>query len=849
MHIPISWLGEYVELPAQVTGEQVAADLVRVGFEEESLGAQMITGPVVVGKVVSREPEPQKNGKVINWCQVDVGQANGTGEPQGIVCGAHNFDAGDLVVVSLPGAVLSGGFEISERKTYGHLSAGMICSASELGLGDDHDGIIVLTEYLGDEAAGLQPGQDALSLLGLDAQTIEVNVTPDRGYAMSLRGLAREYSHATGARFTDPAGLAVDTPTGPGVPVAVSDDAPIRDVPGCDRYVARVVRGIDRSRPTPRWMAKRLTDAGMRPLGLIVDVTNYVMLALGQPLHAFDLAAVADGIEVRRARAGETLTTLDGKQRTLDEEDLVITSGGAPVALAGVMGGAESEIGEATTDLLLESAHFDAVSIARTARRHRLVSEASKRYERRVDPQLAPAAAQLAIDLLVEHGGGVAEPAFTDLDETTQPEPITFDTARPTALVGVEYDRATVIERLEMIGCRVEDAGGAGQATDGTEHGTVRVAPPSWRPDLTIPADLVEEVARLGGYDEIPSVLPKAPGGNGLTLAQRRRRIAADLLADAGLHQVVTLPMTSDEQFDRLGYPADDSRRTALRLHNPLSAEEPLLRTALLQTLVPAARRNLSRGQRGAAVYELGRVVLPTGDAVAPVQDVGLEPSPQMLQELADAVPHQPFHAAGLIAGEWERQGWWGPARVAEWSDAVELALGLAGRFGVEVTLEQAQHAPFHPGRCARLRLADGTVWGHAGELHPQRLAELELPERTVGFEVDVDALIEASPEVSAHRDFSDQPFSRVDVALLTDLSVPASAIGDALREGAGELLETVEMFDQYTGEQVGEGRRSTAWRLTFRADDRTLTNEETNAARDAAVALVSERTGAEHRG
>ncbi|WP_462417704.1 phenylalanine--tRNA ligase subunit beta [Kytococcus sp. Marseille-QA3725] len=844
MLIPISWLSEYVDLPGGTTGEEVAAALVGVGFEEESLGAPMITGPVVVGRVLSREPEPQKNGKTINWCQVDVGSANGTGEPQGIVCGAHNFDTGDLVVVALPGAELAGGFAISERKTYGHLSAGMICSAPELGLGEDGDGIIVLPDYLGVEPGDLEPGQDTLPLLGLDSETIEVNVTPDRGYAMSLRGLAREYSHATGRTFTDPALLEVPPPSGPGIEVALRDEAPVRGAAGCDRYVARVVRGIDRSRPTPRWMAKRLTDAGVRPLGLIVDVTNYVMLAVGQPLHAFDLQAVAGGIEVRRAAAGETLTTLDGKERTLHAEDLVIASGGAPVALAGVMGGQDSEIGEETTDLLLESAHFDAVSVARTARRHRLVSEASKRYERRVDPELAPAAAQLAVDLLVELGGGTAEERWTEVDETTRPLPITFDTARPTALVGVEYDRATVVDRLRMIGCEVVSEDG-----DASEHGTVQVTPPSWRPDLTIPADLVEEVARLGGYDEIPSVLPKAPGGRGLTLTQRRRRILADLLADAGLHQVVTLPMTSQDQWDRLGYPEDDPRRTALRLHNPLSAEEPFLRTELLQTLVPAARRNLSRGQRGAAVYELGRVVLPEGEVVAPVQDVGLQPSPEMLEQLATAVPDQPFHAAGLLTGEWERRGWWGPARTAEWSDAVEIVLSLAGRFRVDVRVEQAQYPPFHPGRCARLVLPDGTVWGHAGELHPQRLAELELPERTVAFEVDVDALVAASPEVSTHREFSPHPISRVDVALVTDLTVPASKIADALRAGAGEHLESLEMFDQYTGEQLGEGRRSTAWRLTFRAQDRTLTNEETNAARDAAIAVVTERTGAEHRG
>ncbi|SNC72536.1 phenylalanyl-tRNA synthetase beta subunit [Kytococcus aerolatus] len=843
MLIPISWLAEYVDLEPGTTGAEVAQALVSVGFEEESLGAEMITGPVVVGRVLSAEPEPQKNGKTINWCQVDVGEANGTGEPQGIVCGAHNFGPGDLVVVSLPGAVLAGGFAISERKTYGHLSAGMICSPSELGLGDEHDGIIVLPEFLGAEAAHLEPGTDALPLLGLDSETIEVNVTPDRGYAMSLRGLAREYAHVTGGSFRDPADLPVDEPAGPGLPVVLEDASPIRGVPGCDRYIVRTVRGVDPQAPTPRWMAKRLTDAGVRTHGLVVDVTNYVMLALGQPLHAFDAAAVSTGITVRRAEPGEELVTLDDKTRVLDAEDLVITSGGRPVALAGVMGGKHSEVGEGTTDVVLESAHFDAVSVARTARRHRLVSDASKRYERRVDPGVAPAAAQLAVDLLVEHGGGTAEAAFTEVDDTVEPEGFAFDTGLPSRLVGVDYPRETVLGRLGQIGCRIEGATGT------SEHGTVTVTPPTWRPDLTGPAHLVEEVARLEGYDQIPSVLPQAPGGGGLTTAQRRRRILADLLADAGLHQAVTLPMTSADRWDALGYPEDDPRREALRLHNPLSAEEPFLRTELLQTLVAVVRRNLARGQRSSAVYELGRVFGTSGDAVAPVQEVGVEPSAEMLEQLAVAVPPQPHHAAAIIAGEWERQGWWGGARRADWSDAVEQVLTVARRLQVPVGLEQAQRAPWHPGRCARIVLEDGTTLGYAGELHPQLVAGLELPERTVAWEVDADLLISRSPEVSTHVDFSDQPQSYVDVALVTDVSVPARRIAEVLREGAGELLESVEMFDRYSGEQVGEGRVSTAWRLTFRAPDRTLTGDEVNTARDAAIARAVDELGAEHRG
>ena len=424
-YVPIEWLREHVDVPAGTTAARLAADLVRVGLEEERVVPPPVTGPLVVGRVLTRQAKEQTNGKVINYCRVDVGpeynDAPGTGkEPselpsRGIVCGAHNFDVGDSVVVSLPGAVLPGGFAISARKTYGHVSDGMICSERELGIGEDHSGIIVLDRWLaahgrGDEAPPA-PGANAIALLGLGEEVLEINITPDRGYCFSMRGIAREYSHSTGARFTDPAdGANADLyPRGVaeagegGFDVVVPEDPrPIHGRPGCDRYVARVVRGVDPAAPSPAWMRERLTAAGMRPISLAVDVTNYVMLDLGQPLHAFDLAKLHGPIVVRRARAGESLAFLDGVTRALDVEDLVISDspgseGSRALVLAGVFGGADTEVDERTTDVLIEAAHFDPVSIARSSRRHRLPTESSRRNERGVDTALAPVAAQRAV--------------------------------------------------------------------------------------------------------------------------------------------------------------------------------------------------------------------------------------------------------------------------------------------------------------------------------------------------------------------------------------------------------------------------------------------------------------------
>ncbi|WP_392426231.1 phenylalanine--tRNA ligase subunit beta [Barrientosiimonas humi] len=838
MLVPIDWLGEYVDLPEGVSGAQVAADLVRVGLEEESIRGGDITGPLVVGRVLTQEPEPQKNGKTINWCTVDVGDANGTGEPQGIVCGAHNFGVGDLVVVVLPGAVLPGGFEISARKTYGHVSAGMICSAEELGLpSDGTDGIIVLSA---DE--GLAPGQDAIALLGLDRETVEVNITPDRGYCFSLRGIAREFSHSTGAAFTDPALAPAErapAATGDGFPVELRDEAPLRGNPGCDRYVARVVRGVDPAAVSPAWLQTRLTEAGMRPISLPVDVTNYVMLALGQPLHAFDAAALTGPIVVRRARPGERLTTLDDVARELSPEDLLITdTGETPLAIAGVMGGATSEVGPQTTDLLIESAHFDPTTVARSSRRHRLSTEASKRYERGVDPDVAAAAAQLAVDLLVEHGGGTADPAVTDVDERRPVEPIAFEPGLASHLVGVDYPRERVVEILREIGCAVDDSG----------SGDVSVRPPSWRPDLRGGPDLVEEVARIDGYDRIPSILPPAPGGRGLTHGQQVRRLLAGMLAARGLTEVLSPPFVGPEAFDALGYAADDPRRTAVRLTNPLREEQPLMRTSLLVSLLSVAHRNVARGTADLALFEIGLVT--TGrQGQAPTYDVGSYPGPDAVQQIRDAVPEQPRHLAFVLSGELERAGWWGAGRAADWTDATATVRAVAEALAVEVTLRAGDEPPFHPGRCAEVLLADGTRLGVVGELHPKVVQRLELPARTVAGELDLDALVGASTESVEATTLVQQPAAHSDVALVVGQGVPAAAVEASLRAGAGDLLESVRLFDVYSGDQLEAGQRSLAFRLVFRAPDRTLKTEEVNALRDAAVQRAATDHGAAQRG
>ncbi len=848
MRVPVDWLREYAAVPAGARAVDIAADLVKVGLEEEAIHSGGVTGPLVVGRVLTKEPEPQKNGKTINWCSLDVGAANRSGEPQWVVCGAHNFEVGDLVPVILPGGVLTtpmGPLEVSARKTYGHVSAGMICSERELGLGDDHDGIIVLTRRFADDPetlARLVPGADALPILGLDRETVEVNVTPDRGYCFSVRGIAREYSHATGAAYTDPVlALRAVAPSASdgGYAVRLEDDAPIRGQAGCGRYVARIVRGIDVHAPSPRWMKERLTESGMRPISLAVDVTNYVMLGLGQPLHAFDLATLRGDIVVRRARPGERMTTLDDVDRVLSPEDLLITDGGdTPIAIAGVMGGQETEVTDATTDVLIEAAYFDPTSIARSARRHKLPSEASRRFERGVDPQLAPAAAELAVQLLVAYAGGTVDTGVTDVGAPPDASTITLDPAYPSRYVGVAYAADDVARILREIGCTVEG-----------EQPLV-VTPPSWRPDLTTAPDLVEEVARIDGYDKIPSVLPTPPGGQGLTHGQRVRRVVANALAGQGLSEIWSAPFVGDARHEAMGWDPASTRARTVSLANPLSDEAPLMRVSVLSTMVDALVRNVARGAKDVGLFELGLVVAREGEQThAPTVDVGVFPGQETLAAIHAAVPPQPRHLGILLTGERERAGWWGAGRRADASDAISLALSVPEALAVPVTVTSADDVmPFHPGRCAAIQLADGTLVGHAGELHPKVVAALGLPARTVAAELDLDVLTAASEDTVQARSLVTSPLAYQDISLVVDDLLPAADVEESLRAGAGDQLERVALFDVYRGDQIGAGKKSLAYRLIFRAPDRTLTSDEVTVLRDAAVAAAAASHGAVQR-
>ncbi|MDE0573290.1 phenylalanine--tRNA ligase subunit beta [Demequina sp. B12] len=864
--IPLKWLQESVDLVEGHTADDVAAALAKVGLEEEGIEGGGVSGPLVIGRVMTLVKEVASNGKTVNYCRVDVGEHNDPAGPghkpdnkeeypasKGIVCGAHNFHEGDFVVCILPGGVLPGDFHIGGRKTYGHWSDGMICSSKELGLGEDHDGIIVLASPSGESQvtfpdlvseADLVPGASAISLLGLDESTLEINVTPDRGYSFSVRGVAREYSHSTGQEFRDPADVAVTGTAGDGFAVAIEDQAPVRDRVGCDRFVARRLRGFDATAEAPAWMKRRLDQAGMRPISLAVDVTNYVMLELGQPLHAYDLGTLTEPIVVRRANAGEKLTTLDDATRELSTEDLLITDsvgghGARPIGLAGVMGGAETEVSDSTTDILLEAAHFDPITIARTARRHKLGSEASRRFERGVDTRLQVAAVERALGLMQEFGGGEIEDVYTDLDTVVAPQPIAMDIAFPSTIVGVEYSPDEVVAALEEVGCVVD-----------RDYESLLVTPPTWRPDIETPVNLVEEVARLRGYDNLPSVLPVAPPGRGLTHGQRVRRAVARTLAESGMTEVLTYPFIAESRLDELGIPDVDPRRDVVRLANPLSAEQPLMRTTMLASLVDAVKVNLGRGEQDIAVYELGRAYQASsiGDVhVADLSDGRI--TPEEITRLNEALPGQKRRVGGIMAGNRVRAGWNGHASAWGWADALAAVERVVRATGVEVTVTQGARMPWHPGRGATYWLHGGEFVGHAGELHPKVCETLGLPARSVAFEVVLDPLIdEGEGAISRAVPVSQQVVAKEDFAFVVAADVAAGDLVAAVRAAGGDVVEDATVFDVYEGEQIGEGLKSVAVNVRLRAADHTLSGDEVLAVREAIIAAAAEGFGAQLR-
>ncbi|OBF21842.1 phenylalanine--tRNA ligase subunit beta [Mycobacterium kubicae] len=831
MRVPYSWLRDVVSVGApewDVAPADLEQALVRIGHEvEEVITLGPVDGPLTVGRVAEIE-ELTGFKKPIRACVVDVGN----GPSQDIVCGATNFAVGDLVVVALPGTTLPGGFTITSRKTYGRPSDGMICSAAELGLGADHSGILVLPP------GTAAPGADGAQVLGLDDVVFNLAITPDRGYGMSVRGLAREIACAYDLGFVDPASAAVVPPLpveGEAWPLSVAPETGVR------RFALRPVTGIDPAAVSPWWLQRRLLLCGIRTTSPAVDVTNYVMLELGHPMHAHDRNRITGALGVRFARPGETVVTLDDVERRLDPADVLIVDDVATAAIGGVMGAASTEVRADSTDVLLEAAVWDAAAVSRTQRRLHLPSEAARRYERAVDPAISVVALDRCAALLADIAGGAVSPSLTDWrgdpprQDWSMP-PIRIDVDLPDRFAGVAYPPGTTARRLTQIGAAVVPEGD-----------TLTVTPPSWRPDLVQPADLVEEVLRLEGLEVVPSVLPSAPAGRGLTAVQKRRRAVGKALAQSGFVEILPTPFLPAGVFDLWGLPGDDVRRATTDVVNPLEADRPQLATTLLPGLLEALHRNVSRGLVDVALFAVAQVVRPTdqtrGVELIPVHR---RPTDAEIALLDASLPRQPQHLAAVLAGLREPRGPWGPGRPAQAWDAFEAVRIIARASGVDLTLRAAQYLPWHPGRCAEVLIGDVSI-GHAGQLHPAVIERAGLPKGTCAVEVNLDAIpiVETlpAPRVS--------PFPAVfqDVSLVVSADVPALSVLDAVRQGAGELLEDVQLYDVFAGPQIGEGRKSLTFSLRFRAPDRTLTEDDASAARDAAVRCAADRVGAALRG
>jgi phenylalanyl-tRNA synthetase beta chain len=795
MRVPLSWLADHVDV--DVPAATLAEKLTFAGVEVETIHrvGDDLAG-ILTARVLEVDQHPGADRLVL--VRIEAG-----GEDRSVVCGARNFAPGDVVPWAAPGAKLPGGVEIGRRTVRGAVSDGMLASARELGVFEDHSGILVLPP---DTPVGV----DVVEAVGLRDSVLDLKTAPNRGDVLSMRGVAREVAVALGKELK-PLDLTVPE-RGPAAAELAS--VAVEDTEGCPLYTARVVQGLDAARPAPLWMARRLYLYGQRPLGAVVDVTNYLLLDQGQPLHAFDLDRVPGRrILVRRAADGETLRTLDGRDRRLTGLDTVITSGEQVLALAGIMGGEDSEVRPGTGDVLLESAHFPPAAVRRTMRRLGMSTEGGQRWARGVDPAGAGPVCDQAARLMADLAGGtVAAGRLEAGPGVGERETIRLDWARSSARLGAPADPEFAAAHLRSVGCR----------TEVTDRRTVLAVPPSWRFDLEIWADLEEEVARGWGYDQLPATLPAAAGGR-LSDAQRLRRQAREVLAGMGVTEAQTWPFLSQAAFDRLGLPPGDPRRQTLRLANPLSEEAPELRTTLLPGLAEVAGRNLAGGLDGVAVYELGAVFLP-------------DPDP------GKELPAEPLTLGILLAGQAPAGRHDDPRRPFDFADAKGLVEGLVAALGVPgVGYRAEEPPPYHPGRCAAVLLENLPV-GVLGQLHPRVAAACELPAAAFAVELELAPLLAAVPKLRPAATPSPYPELSFDVAFLVPPGVAAASLEAVLREAGGELLARLTLFDAYQGPPLPPGHRNLAYRVALQADDRTLTDADGAATRDRMAALAGDR-------
>jgi phenylalanyl-tRNA synthetase beta chain len=767
MRVPLSWLRDFA--PVEGAPEELAATLSDLGLVVE--GMERVgegLGDIVVARVLATRPHPGADR--VQLADVD----RGDGTTTQVVCGAFNFRAGDLVPFAPIGARLPGGLEIGRRRVRGQWSEGMLCSGAELGLSDDHDGIMVLPE-------GLLAGSPLTDALGITPDVVfDLDITPNRPDALCILGIARDLA----ARLKVP--LAVPDPPAPVVTAA--DDAPgpplAVDAPDlCPRFTATLLTGVVVG-PSPGWMASRLTLAGMRPISNLVDVSNYVMLELGQPNHAYDRALLAGGgIVVRRAAPGEVLVTLDGVARTLEADDcLICDAEGSPVGIGGVMGGASTEISDATSEVLLEAAYFDPLAIARTSKRLGLRTEASVRFERGVDPEATERAVARFCQLAAEASGAQVASPTVDVSAGFAARPrVSVRTARVNSLLGTSLSPADVAGYLEPIGFHCDPVGGAAAMFE--------VTIPSWRPDSEREADVVEEVARHLSYNRIPRTLPAVRGVGGLTAYQADRRRARQVMVGAGLYEAWSTSLLAPADLVRAGL-----EPVAVEVENPLAQEESVLRTSLLPGLLRAVVVNVGRRYPDVRLFEIGKVFLP----------------PAAGSEL----PEEPERLGAIFSGQ-------------DAAAAKRVFDTLVDTFGVAaVELVPATPPGLHPSRSAGVT-ASGHPIGVVGEVDPGVLAAHELAGPVGWFELDLDALLAAPRRPRDYRPISRYPSADFDLAFVVDDSVPADRVEEALRGATGDVLEDLWLFDVFRGPQLGEGRRSLAYRLRVAAIDHTLTDDE----------------------